>query len=90
MISKIFIVFCLVVGLIMPAMSMNETQAAYLKGFDDGYLMGSLHMDAANTNNVTVIELFNQNVVKFNEWANTTFSPEEAKRICLAVIPLRG
>jgi len=86
----IFIALCLVVGSIMPATSINETQAAYLSVFDDGYLMGSLHMDAANTNNMTVIELFNRNVAKFNEWANATFSPGEAKRICLAFIPLRG
>ena len=62
--------------LAMPAMSMTDTQAAYLKGFEDGRSITWLRF--------TDHEAYNQEVQRFNDSLNSSLNATEAAAHYLA------
>ncbi len=72
-------------ALIGLACGMTDTQKAYIDGINDGFYLGELAWQARG--NTTAAQLYNQEILKYNAFLNSTLNESEYALEELAPIP---
>jgi hypothetical protein len=81
---KLIAIVLLALLLAMPCIAMTEKEAAYLKGVEDGFYLGSLAWQARG--NQTAADMYNTEVASYNAFLNATLNKSEYAQAALSEI----